>query len=103
MEKTEIDYARKWFVMVAVSMGTLLATIDSSNVNVALPTAALHEEMGKYGALPAGIKPFSPEMKVCGTAVKFAAAFQRTIPRNECIGRESKRLIRSVYTDQPYD
>jgi 4-hydroxy-4-methyl-2-oxoglutarate aldolase len=35
----------------------------------AFPTATLHEAMGKYGALPSGIKPISPEMKVCGTAV----------------------------------
>jgi EmrB/QacA subfamily drug resistance transporter len=33
-----IDYSRKWYVMAAVSMGTLLATIDGSIVNVALPT-----------------------------------------------------------------
>ncbi len=38
MEITEVDYARKWYVMAAVSMGTLLATIDGSIVNVALPT-----------------------------------------------------------------
>jgi len=33
-----IDFSRKWYVMAAVSMGTLLATIDGSIVNVALPT-----------------------------------------------------------------
>jgi len=38
MNKSEIDYTRKWVVMIAVSMGTLLATIDGSIVNVALPT-----------------------------------------------------------------
>jgi len=38
MYSTQIDYSRKWYVMAAVSMGTLLATIDSSIVNVALPT-----------------------------------------------------------------
>ena len=38
MEKTEVDYSRKWYVMAAISMGTLLATIDGSIVNVALPT-----------------------------------------------------------------
>lgn len=38
MNNTEIDYTRKWHVMTAVSMGTLLATIDGSIVNVALPT-----------------------------------------------------------------
>jgi len=38
MENTEKDYSRKWYVMAAISMGTLLATIDSSIVNVALPT-----------------------------------------------------------------
>jgi EmrB/QacA subfamily drug resistance transporter len=38
MENTEKDYSRKWFVMAAISMGTLLATIDGSIVNVALPT-----------------------------------------------------------------
>lgn len=30
--------------------------------------ATLHEAMGKYGALPAAIKPISPDMKLCGTA-----------------------------------
>jgi EmrB/QacA subfamily drug resistance transporter len=40
------DYSRKWYVMGAVAMGTFLATIDSSIVNVALPTLAdaLHTE-----------------------------------------------------------
>lgn len=33
-----------------------------------LPTATLHEAMGKQGALPSGIKPISPDMKLCGTA-----------------------------------
>ena len=32
------DYGRKWYVMAAVAMGVFLATIDSSIVNVALPT-----------------------------------------------------------------
>ena len=32
------DYRRKWYVMAAVTMGTFLATIDGSIVNVALPT-----------------------------------------------------------------
>jgi MFS family permease len=38
MEIIQKDYSHKWYVMAAVSMGTLLATIDSSIVNVALPT-----------------------------------------------------------------
>lgn len=33
-----MDYARKWWVMVAVAMGIFLGTIDGSIVNVALPT-----------------------------------------------------------------
>ncbi|MCP5099443.1 MAG: MFS transporter, partial [Chloroflexi bacterium] len=33
-----IDYTRKWLVLVTVGMGIFLATIDSSVVNVALPT-----------------------------------------------------------------
>lgn len=33
-----VDYTRKWFVMAAVATGVLLATIDGSIVNVALPT-----------------------------------------------------------------
>ncbi|MCP5098402.1 MAG: DHA2 family efflux MFS transporter permease subunit [Chloroflexi bacterium] len=33
-----IDYTRKWLVLVTVGMGVFLATIDSSVVNVALPT-----------------------------------------------------------------
>ncbi len=33
-----IDYSRKWLVMVAVGMGIFLSTVDSSIVNLALPT-----------------------------------------------------------------
>ncbi len=44
MQNAEKDYSRKWYVMAAVSMGTLLATIDGSIVNVALPT--LVRELG---------------------------------------------------------
>jgi EmrB/QacA subfamily drug resistance transporter len=33
----EIDYSRKWYVMLAVAMSIFLATIDGSIVNVALP------------------------------------------------------------------
>ncbi len=35
--QTDDQYAKKWWVMVTVSMGVLLATIDGSIVNVALP------------------------------------------------------------------
>jgi EmrB/QacA subfamily drug resistance transporter len=38
MMSSDIDYSRKWLVMLAVSMGTLQATINTSIVNVALPT-----------------------------------------------------------------
>lgn len=41
---TDIDYSRKWHVMAAVAMGIFLATIDSSIVNIALPT--LVKELG---------------------------------------------------------
>ncbi|MFC2054078.1 DHA2 family efflux MFS transporter permease subunit [Chloroflexota bacterium] len=34
----KVDYTRKWYVMAAVAMGIFLATIDSSIVNIALPT-----------------------------------------------------------------
>ncbi len=34
----QIDYTRKWYVMMAVAMSIFLATIDGSIVNVALPT-----------------------------------------------------------------
>lgn len=33
-----VDYSRKWYVMIAVVAGILLATVDGSIVNVALPT-----------------------------------------------------------------
>src|SRR5690606_39444955 len=36
-----IDYSRKWLVMAAVVAGILLATIDSSIVNIAIPTMVL--------------------------------------------------------------
>jgi EmrB/QacA subfamily drug resistance transporter len=38
MEESIVDYSRKWYVMAAVAMGIILATIDGSIVNVALPT-----------------------------------------------------------------
>lgn len=38
MTTPPIDYSRKWFVMAAVGMGTFLETIDSSSINMALPT-----------------------------------------------------------------
>jgi EmrB/QacA subfamily drug resistance transporter len=38
VESSNIDYSRKWLIMAAVAMGVFLATIDSSIVNVALPT-----------------------------------------------------------------
>ncbi len=38
MQTPEIDYSRKWYVMAAVAISILLATIDGSIVNVALPT-----------------------------------------------------------------
>lgn len=38
MQPQQIDYSRKWLVMLSVAMGIFLATIDGSIVNVALPT-----------------------------------------------------------------
>jgi EmrB/QacA subfamily drug resistance transporter len=38
MTQGQVDYSRKWYVMMAVAMSTFLATIDGSIVNVALPT-----------------------------------------------------------------
>lgn len=35
---SSVDYSRKWYVLLAVSMGTFLATIDGSIVNISLPT-----------------------------------------------------------------
>ncbi len=37
-----IDYERKWYAMAAVGVGVLLATIDGSIVNIALPTIRKH-------------------------------------------------------------
>jgi EmrB/QacA subfamily drug resistance transporter len=49
MSSTFVDYSRKWYVMAAVAMGIFLATIDSSIVNVALPT--LVKEFGATFAI----------------------------------------------------
>ncbi len=38
------DYSRKWWVLLSVAMGIFLSTIDSSIVNIALPT--LEESLG---------------------------------------------------------
>ncbi|MBX3051108.1 MAG: MFS transporter [Caldilineaceae bacterium] len=38
MTTSPIDYSRKWFVMAAVGMSTFLETIESSSINLALPT-----------------------------------------------------------------
>lgn len=34
----QVDYSKKWYVMLAIAMGIFLATIDGSIVNVSLPT-----------------------------------------------------------------
>ena len=34
----EINYSNKWYVMISVAFGVFLATIDSSIVNISLPT-----------------------------------------------------------------
>ena len=39
--------------------------------------ATVHEALGKTGNLPSGIKPISPQMKVCGTAYTV-----KTMPRD---------------------
>ncbi len=36
--QSNVDYSRKWYVLLSVGMGIFLATIDGSIVNVALPT-----------------------------------------------------------------
>ena len=36
-----IDYHRKWYVMIAIAIGIFMSTIDSSIVNVALPTLVI--------------------------------------------------------------
>jgi 4-hydroxy-4-methyl-2-oxoglutarate aldolase len=36
-------------------------------------SATLHEAMGRKGALPYGIKPISPEMKLCGPALTVSS------------------------------
>ena len=38
MNNPPVDYSRKWYTMVAVGSGLFLSTIDSSIVNIALPT-----------------------------------------------------------------
>jgi hypothetical protein len=38
MQLEPIDYSRKWYVMTAVGIATSLETIDTSIVNLALPT-----------------------------------------------------------------
>ncbi|MGD2076822.1 MAG: MFS transporter [Chloroflexota bacterium] len=38
MNEPQIDYSRKWLVMITVSSGIALSTIDGSIVNVAMPT-----------------------------------------------------------------
>ncbi len=38
ISSNSVDYSRKWYVLLAVSMGVFLATIDGSIVNISLPT-----------------------------------------------------------------
>jgi EmrB/QacA subfamily drug resistance transporter len=38
IQSVEMDYSRKWHVLIAVGSGVFLATIDSSIINVSLPT-----------------------------------------------------------------
>lgn len=43
-------------------------------------TATLHEALGRYGNLPAAIKPIAPTMKVCGPAYTV-----QTMPRDNVL------------------
>jgi 4-hydroxy-4-methyl-2-oxoglutarate aldolase len=43
-------------------------------------TATIHEALGKYGALPSGIKPLNDNTKICGPAVTV-----QTMPRDNLI------------------
>lgn len=47
------------------------ADLDPSLLKIvsAIPSATLHEAMGKTGALPSAIKPLNEDMKLCGTAL----------------------------------
>lgn len=51
----------------------------------AFSSATLHEAMGKRGALPYGIKPIFPEMKVCGPALTVGAAPMDNLPLHRAI------------------
>ena len=48
-------------------------------------SATLHEAMGKRGALPYGIKPIFPEMKLCGPALTVGAAPMDNLPLHRAI------------------
>lgn len=55
-------------------------------------TASIHEALGKVGALPSGIKPLSPDSKVCGPAVTV-----ETMPRDNLL------LHKALYAANPGD
>ncbi len=57
-----------------------------------LPSATLHEAMGRDGALPAAIKPVAPGMTVCGPAVTVQAK-----PFNNI------NIHRAIYAAEPGD
>ena len=48
-------------------------------------SATLHEAMGKRGALPYGIKPIFPEMKLCGPALTVGAQPMDNLPLHRAI------------------
>jgi 4-hydroxy-4-methyl-2-oxoglutarate aldolase len=45
------------------------STLSPLKQIAAIPTATLHEAMGKMGALPPAIKPLNQNMRLCGKAV----------------------------------
>jgi len=64
----------------------------------AFPTATLHEAMGKAGALPSGIKPISPEMKVWGTAVTVHTMPGDNMMLHRAIAQAGKGDVIIAYT-----
>jgi len=71
-----------------------IARPESSSVQRAraFSSATLHEAMGRKGALPYGIKPIAPEMRLCGPAITVSSP-----------PMDNLMIHRALYVAQPGD
>ena len=74
MTTPPIDYSRKWYVMTALGIGSLLETIDSSSVNMAAHALRSSPEAGKKVIAASKLSPPPPIQMTAAQTLAAGAA-----------------------------